>query len=91
MAEQVAVVDARATAQAAHGVAQLRIDERVDDNRGVTACARDGALEIVHALGARVANLLELLLRKLRLERLDEPRRGLAGRVGDDVQVDGHG
>jgi hypothetical protein len=37
-----------------------------------------------------MAYLLELLLGKLRLERLDEPCRGLAGRVGDDVQLDGH-
>ena len=34
-------------------------------------------------------DLLERLLRELRLERRDEPRRRLAGRVRDDVELDG--
>ena len=35
-----------------------------------------------------MADLAELLVGELRLERLHEPRRGLAGRVGDHVQLD---
>jgi two-component system response regulator MprA len=36
-----------------------------------------------------VADLLERLLGELRLERGDEPRGGFAGRVRDDVELDG--
>ena len=45
-------------------------------------------MEIVDGLDTRVADLLERLVRELRLERDDEPRRCLAGRVRDDVQLD---
>jgi hypothetical protein len=36
-----------------------------------------------------VPDLLEGLVGKLRLERLDEPGGRLPGRVGDDVELDG--
>ena len=39
-------------------------------------------------LDARVAHLLERLIGELRLEREHEPRRVLARRVGDDVELD---
>src|SRR5258707_1159475 len=80
----------RPTAEAPHRVAHLRIDERVDDHRRVAARARDGALEIGDRLAARMAHLLELLFRKLRLQRLDESGSSLAGRVGDDMELNGH-
>ena len=74
------------TAKAAHRIAKLRIDERVDDDRGVAASAQDCALEIRHGLGPGVTYLLELLFRELRLQRLHEPRSSFPGGVGDDVQ-----
>ena len=43
---------------------------------------------VVLRLDARVTDLDEFLLRELRLERLDEARRSLAGGVGDDVELD---
>ena len=88
MPEQVAVVDACAAAEAPHRVAQLRVDERVDHHRRVAPRAPHRSLEVLHRLGAGVADLLELLFRKLGLERLDEARGGLAGGVGDDVELD---
>ena len=91
MAEEVAVVQPRAPAERAHRLAQLRLHERVDDHRRPPAHAVDRELEIVLRLDARMPDLDELLVRELRLERLHEPRRGLAGRVGDDVQLDGDG
>ncbi len=81
-------MEARAAAERAHRLAELGLDERVDDNRGAAAHPVDGELEVFLGLDARVADLDELLLRELRLERLDEPRRRFAGGVGDDVQLD---
>jgi hypothetical protein len=45
--------------------------------------------EILDRLDARVPDLLEREVGKLRLEREDEPCRGLAGRVREDVELDG--
>ena len=88
MAEEVAVVDARAAAELAHRLAQARLDERVDHHGRPAAGGRDGQLEIVDGFDARMPDLGEHLLRELRLEREHEPRRGLARRVRDDVQLD---
>ena len=90
MPEQVAVVDSGAAAERAHRLAQLRLDERVDDDRGPARCARCTACaEVLDRLDARVPDLDERLVGELRLERRHEPRRRLAGRVGDDVQLHG--
>ena len=89
LAEQVAVVEPRAAAERAHRVAQLRLHERVDDDRRPALHPVDGDVQVVLRLDARVADLDELLLRELRLERLDEARGGLARRVRDDVELDG--
>ena len=89
MPEQVAVMDAGPAAELAHRLAQARLDQRVDHHGRTSARSRDRELEVVDALDARMADLLERLLRKLRLEREHEPRRRLACRVGDDVQLDG--
>ena len=89
LAEQVAVVELRAPAERAHRVAQLRLHERVDDDRRPALHPVDREVEVVLRLDARMADLDELLVGELRLERLDEARRGLAGGVGDDVQLDG--
>ena len=88
LAEQVAVVETCPAAERAHGLAELRLDERVDHDRRTAAHPVHRELEVVLRLDARVADLDEVLLRELRLERLDEPRRGLAGGVGDDVELD---
>ena len=91
MAEQVAVVELRAAAERAHRLAQLGLDERVDDDRRAPLHPVDRELQVGDRLDARVPDLEELLVRELRLERLDEALRGLAGRVGDHVQLDrGH-
>ena len=71
-----------------HRLTQLRLDERVDDDRAASSHAVDGELEVGSRLDARVADLAKLLLRELRLERLDESLRGLARRVGHGVQFD---
>jgi hypothetical protein len=89
VAEEVAVVQLRPAAEAAHLLAQLRLDERVDDDGGPAPHPFDGEPQVGDRLDARMADLLEVLIRELRLERGDEPRGGLAGRVGDDVQLDG--
>ena len=88
MAEEIAVVDLRAAAQLAHRLAQLGLDERVDDDGGPALGAVHREREVVHGLDARVAHLLERLLGKLRLEREHEPGCGLARGVRDDVQLD---
>ena len=91
MAEQVAVVELRAPAERAHRLAQLRLDERVDDDGGPALHPVDRELQVGDRLDARMADLEELLVGELRLERLDEPRGGLARGVGDHVQLDrGH-
>src|SRR5207247_6902252 len=51
---------------------------------------RDRELEVGDRIAAWMPDLLELLVGKLRLERLHEARGGLAGGVGDDVELDGH-
>ena len=78
----------RAAAETPHRVAELGIDERVDDNRCVAPGAQDRSFQISDGLGASVAHLLELLFGKLRLQCLHEPRGGLPGGIGDDVQLD---
>src|SRR2546430_2617602 len=83
--------DLRAAAERLHRGPQLGLDERVDDDGRPAAGTVDGQLQVVHRLDARVADLLERLVRELRLERGDEARSGLAGRVGDDVELDGAG
>ena len=82
-------MDARTPAETAHRIAHLRLDERVDDDRRPAAGASDRELEILDGFDAGVADLLELLIRELGLEGLNQPRRGFAGGVGDDVQLDG--
>ena len=86
--EQVAVVDARAAAELAHRVAQLRLDERVDHDRRATARLLHRDVQVVDVLDPRMPDLLERLIRELRLEREHEPLRRLARRVGDDVELD---
>ncbi len=88
MAEQVGVVKAGAAAEGAHRLAQLAVDERVDHHRRASLRPRDGELEVVDRLDLGVANLLERLLRELRLECRDETRGGLPGRVREDVELD---
>ena len=91
MAEQVAVVELRPPAQRPHRFAQLRIDERVDDDRRAALHPIDRELEVGDRLDARMADLEELLLGELRLESLHETLRRLARRVGDHVKLDrGH-
>ena len=79
----------RPPAERPHRVAQLRLHECVDDDGGPAPHAAHGQVEVVLRLDARMADLDELLLGELRLERLHEPRGGLAGGVGDHVQLDG--
>src|SRR5581483_12086023 len=50
--------------------------------------AVDHEPQVVDGLHARVPDLLEGLLGELGLERQHEPGRGLAGGVGDDVELD---
>jgi adenylate kinase family enzyme len=83
-------VDARATAQLAHRVAHLRLDKRVHHDCGTSAGLLNRDQQVVDVLHARVANLLERLVRELRLERQHEPLRRLSRRVRDDVQLDGN-
>lgn len=90
MAEEVAVVDARAAAELAHGVAHLGLDERVHHDRGTAARLLHRDQQIVDVLDTRVADLLERLVRELRLERQHQPLRRLSRRVRDDVQLDGN-
>ena len=89
MAEQVAVVHLRAPAELPHRVAQLGLDERVDATAGRPFIRLTAMLQVVDGLDARVPDLLERLIRELRLERLDEPRGRLSGGVRDDVELDG--
>jgi hypothetical protein len=88
MPEQVAVVNPGPTAEPAHRIPQLGVDERVDDDRGMSASAGDCPLQIVDGLGPRVAHFLERLLGKLGLERKHEPGGRLSCGVGDDVELD---
>jgi len=88
LAEEVAVVEARAAAERAHRLAQLGLDERVDHNGSAALHPVDRELEVFLRLDPWMADLDELLVRELRLERLDEPRRRFARGVGHDVQLD---
>ena len=89
VAEQIAVVEPRAPAKNPHLLPELGLDERVDDDRGPPLRALDREPQVVDGFDARVTDLLELLFGELSLERVHEPRRRLAGGVGDDVQLDG--
>ena len=88
MAEEVAVVQACSPAELPHRLAHRRLDERVDHHRGTAACLGDGNVQVIDDLTARMADDLECLLRKLRLERKDEPCGCLTRGVGNDVQLD---
>ena len=88
MAEQVAVVKLRARGRACASLAQLGLDERVDDDRGPALHPFDRELKVSDRLDPWMADLGELLIGELRLERLDEALRGLPGRVRDHVQLD---
>src|SRR5919201_3999407 len=88
MAEQVAVVEPRAAAQDPHLLAQLRLDERVDHDRGTPLRPLAREPQVVHGLYPWMANLLELLVGELRLERVHEARRGLTCGVRNDVELD---
>ena len=88
MPEQVAVVDPRAPTQLPHRVAERRRDERVDHHRRTAARLLHGDVEILDVLDPRMADLLERLIRELRLEREHEPLRRLSRRVRDDVELD---
>ena len=79
---------AAALAEIAHGAAQLGLDDGVDDDRRPALGAVHGQRQILDRLHPRMADLLELLVRELGLERHHQPRRCLAGRVRDDVQLD---
>ncbi len=72
MPEQVAVVDARAAAELAHRVAELRRDERVDHHCRTAPCLLHGDVEVLDVLDPRVPNLLEGLIGELGLEREHE-------------------
>ena len=88
VAEQIAVVEPRAPAKNPHLLPELGLDERVDDDRRPPLGPLDGEPQVVDRLDTRVADLLELLVGELSLERVHEPRRRLAGGVGDDVELD---
>ena len=60
-------------------------------DRRPALCPVDDEPQIVDGLDTRVPDHLERLFGKLRLERSDETRGGLAGGVRDDVQLDGLG
>ena len=89
MTEQVAVVEAGAAAERAHALSQLAVDQRVHHHRRTSLRTVHRQLQVVDRLDLRVPDLLEGLIRELRLERGHEARSGLAGRVRDDVQLDG--
>ncbi len=81
-------MELRLPAQRAHRLAELGLDERVDDDRLPPFHPLHRELQVGDRLDARVPDLAELLVGELRLERLHEPRRRLAGRIGDHVQLD---
>ena len=89
MPEEIAVVDAGATAELAHRVAQARLDQRVHHYCRTAASGRDGQLEIVDGFDPWVPDLGEHLLRELGLEGEHQASRGLPRRVRDDVQLNG--
>ena len=79
----------RAAAQLPHRLPVAGLDERVDHHRGPSPGPLHREREILHRLDAWVPHLLEGEVGELRLEREDEPRRGLARRVREDVELDG--
>ena len=81
-------MEPRPAAERAHLGAELRLDERVDDDRGPASCAPHGIGEVLDALDHRMPDLLERLLGELGLERVNEARRRLPGRIGNHVQLD---
>jgi hypothetical protein len=86
--EEVAVVNASAPAELPHRVTELRCDQRVDHHRRAAARLLHGDVEVLDVLHACMPDLLERLVRELRLEREHEPLCGLARRVRDDVELD---
>src|SRR6266550_4316556 len=78
-----------AATERAGRLAELGVDERVDDHGGPALGAVERELQVVDGLDARVADLFELLVGELRLERVNEADGGLARGVGDHVQLDG--
>lgn len=81
-------METRLAAEPAHRLAQRGLDEGVHDDGGPALHPVDGQLQVRDVLDARVTDLLELLVGKLRLERLDDALGGLARRVGDHVELD---
>src|SRR2546430_2205657 len=75
-----------AATERAGRLAQLRVDERVDDHSGPALGAAERELQVVDGLDPREADLLEVLVRKPSLERVDEPDCGLAGGDRDHVK-----
>ena len=69
-------------------LAQLRLDEGVDDDGRASLHPVDRELQVGDGLDPRMADLGELLVGELRLERLGEALGGFAGRIGDHVQLD---
>ena len=76
-AEDVAVVELRPAAERPHRLAELRLDDRVDDDRRPSAHTVDNEPEVGRRLDSRVADLAKLLLRELGLECLDESLRSI--------------
>ncbi len=79
---------AGAAAELAHRVSELGADERVDHDRRPAARLLHSDVQVLDVLDAWVPDLVERLIGELRLEREHEPLRRLAGRVGDDVELD---
>ena len=69
-------------------LAQLGLDEGVDDDGRPALHPVDRELQVGDRLDPRMADLGELLVGELRLERLGQALSGLAGRIGDHVQLD---
>ena len=81
-------MDARAPAERAHRLAELLVHEGVHGDGGPAAHPVDREAQVVDRLDARMADLLEVEVGELCLERDHEPRGGLSGGVGDDVKLD---
>jgi len=84
MSEQVAVVELRAPAESAHRVPQLRLHDRVDDDRGPPLHPVDREVEVLLRLDARVADLDELLVRET-APRAAWTRRAAVSPVASDT------
>ena len=90
MSQQIAIVDAGASAELAHRVSEPRLDQRVDHDSRPPTCLLHGDVQVLGVLHPWMPDLLEGLIGKLRLEGEHEALRRLARRVGDDVQLDGN-